>query len=110
MFDRLLRLGKETAIYGLSSILGRLMNFLLAPFYTNVLLTSENGIVAYVYAYIAFVYVVYCYGLEIAYMRFVSTLEAGSREENFSTPFLSLLVTSVAFSSVIHVSASGIAS
>jgi O-antigen/teichoic acid export membrane protein len=109
MFNKLLRLGKETAIYGLSSILGRLMNFLLAPFYTNVLLTSENGIVANVYAYLAFAYVVYCYGLEIAYMRFVSTLEIGDREQNFSTPFLSLLASSVALSSIIHVSASTIA-
>jgi len=109
MFNKLVRLGKETAIYGLSSIVGRLMNFLLAPFYTNVLLTSENGIVAYVYAYIAFAYVVYCYGFEIAYMRFVSTLEIGDREENFSTPFLSLLVSSVAVSSIIHCSASTIA-
>jgi O-antigen/teichoic acid export membrane protein len=110
MFNKLLRLGKETAIYGLSSIVGRLMNFLLAPFYTNVLLTSENGVVAYIYAYIAFAYVVYCYGLEIAYMRFVSTLEVGDREQNFSTPFLSLLVSSVLLSSLIHLSASTIAS
>jgi len=109
MFNKLLRLGKETAIYGLSSILGRLMNFLLAPFYTNVLLTSENGIVAYVYAYIAFAYVVYCYGFEIAYMRFVSSLEIGDREENFSTPFISLVVSSVTMSSIIHMSASSIA-
>lgn len=109
MFDKILRLGKETAIYGLSSILGRLMNFLLAPFYTNVLLTSENGIVANVYAYVAFAYVVYCYGFEIAYMRFVSTLEIGDEKQNFSTPFLSLVATSVALSSVIHLSASTIA-
>jgi O-antigen/teichoic acid export membrane protein len=108
MFKKLLRLGKETAIYGLSSIVGRLMNFFLAPFYTNVLLPSENGIVAYIYAFLAFAYVVYCYGLEIAYMRFVSTLEIGDREQNFSTPFLSLLATSVILSSVIHVSASNI--
>jgi len=104
MFDKLLRLGKETAIYGLSSILGRLINFVLAPFYTNVLLTTENGIVANVYAYIAFAYVVYCYGFEIAYMRYVSTLEIGDRKQNFSTPFLSLLVSSVALSTVIHIS------
>jgi O-antigen/teichoic acid export membrane protein len=109
MFDRLLRLGKETAIYGLSSIVGRLMNFLLAPFYTNVLLTSENGIVAYVYAYIAFAYVVYCYGFEIAYMRFVSTLEIGDREQNFSTPFLALLASSATLSTIIHISAPTIA-
>lgn len=109
MFNKILRLGKETAIYGLSSILGRLMNFLLAPFYTNVLLTSENGIVAYIYAFVAFAYVVYCFGFETAYMRYVSTLEIGDRKQNFSTPFLSLLVSSLVLSTLIHVSAPVIA-
>ena len=109
MFNKILRLGKETAIYGLSSIVGRLMNFLLAPFYTNVLLPAENGIVAYVYAYLAFAYVVYCYGLETAYMRYVSTLEIGDRQQNFSTPFLSLVASSVTLSTLLYVLAPSIA-
>lgn len=110
MLDKILRLGKEAAIYGLSSILGRFLNFLLVPFYTNYLLPSEYGVVATLYAYIAFMVIVYGYGMEAAYMRFVSPSEHGDAKRNFSTPFLSLLVTSVLFSLVIHLSADSVAS
>ncbi|MBI3112319.1 MAG: flippase [Ignavibacteriales bacterium] len=109
MLDKILRLGKEAAIYGLSSILGRFLNFLLVPFYTNYLLPSEYGVVATLYAYIAFMVIVYGYGMEAAYMRFVSPSEPGDTKRNFSTPFLSLLVTSALFSLVIHLSADSVA-
>ena len=110
MFDKLKRLGAETAIYGISTVLGRFLNFLLIPFYTNVLSTGEYGVVDYLYAYIAFLMVVYGYGMEQAYMRFVSSVEIGDKPQNFSSPFFSLLGTSLIFSSVIYVCAPGIAS
>ncbi len=53
MLDRILKLGKEAAIYGLSSIVGRFLNFLLVPFYTNFLTRAEYGVVSNVYTYIA---------------------------------------------------------
>ncbi|MEX2089388.1 MAG: polysaccharide biosynthesis C-terminal domain-containing protein, partial [Bacteroidota bacterium] len=109
MLEKLLRLGKEAAIYGLSSILGRFLNFLLVPFYTNYLLPSEYGVVATLYAYIAFMVIVYGYGMEAAFMRFVSTPEHGDAKQNFSTPFISLLGTSLLFSLVIHFSARSVA-
>jgi O-antigen/teichoic acid export membrane protein len=103
MLDKIFRLGKETAIYGLSTVIGRLLNFLIVPFYANVLLPSENGVISNVYAYIAFAYILFCYGMEPAYMRFVSTLELGDKKQNFSLPFLSLLVSSILFALAIHV-------
>lgn len=105
MIEKIFRLGKEAAVYGLSSILGRLLNFILVPFYTNLLLTSEYGVVANIYAYIAFVFVVYGYGMEAAYMRYVSSLEIGDRKQNFSAPFFSHVITSIVFSVGIHVAA-----
>ncbi len=102
MREKIVQLGKDTAIYGLSTILGRLINFLIVPFYANVLLPAENGIISNLYAYIAFAFVVYCYGMEAAYMRFVSTLDLGNKKQNFSVPFLSLLVTSLLVSLTIH--------
>lgn len=101
MFSHLKRLGTETAIYGISTILGRFLNFLLVPFYTNVLAPGEYGVVAYVYSIIAFVTVLYAYGMETAYFKYSSTREVGSERENFSTPFLSLLGTSIVFSALI---------
>lgn len=103
MFDKLKRLGAETAIYGVSTIVGRFLTFLLVPFYTNVLpSTSDYGIVATVYAYIAFLNVIYGFGMESAYFRYASGLEVGDARQNFSTPFLSLFVTSLIFSSFLH--------
>ena len=109
MLDKILRLGKETAIYGLSTVVGRLLNFLIVPFYANVLLPAENGIISNIYAYIAFAYIIFCYGMEPAYMRFVSSLELGDRKQNFSVPFLSLLTTSVLFALAIHFNSSSLA-
>jgi O-antigen/teichoic acid export membrane protein len=102
MLEKILRLGKETMIYGLSTIVGRLLNFLIVPFYANVLLPAENGVIANIYAYIAFAFIIYCYGMEQAYMRFVSSLEIGDKKQNFSVPLLSLCITSVVFSLMIH--------
>ncbi len=109
MIEKVFRLGKEAAIYGLSSIIGRLINFLLLPFLTNYLLKAELGVVANIYAYIAFVFVLYCYGMDSAYMRFVSSLEIGNKRQNFSTPFFSVAVTSVLFSLLIYLFAPSIA-
>ncbi len=102
MFDQIKQLGKETAIYGLSTIIGRFLNFILVPFYTNVLKPEQYGIVTTIYAYIAFLNIIYSYGMESAYMRYASSLEIGGRKENFSTPFISILLTSLLFSSLIH--------
>lgn len=103
MFDKLKRLGAETAIYGVSTIIGRFLTFLLVPFYTNVLSSpSDYGIVATVYAYIAFLNVVYGYGMESAYFRYASGMEIGDATQNFSTPFVSIFVTSLIFSIILH--------
>ncbi|HAL56088.1 MAG TPA: hypothetical protein DCP63_06360 [Bacteroidetes bacterium] len=109
MIDKIARLAKEAAVYGLSSIVGRFLNFLLVPFYTNYLLTSEYGVVANIYAYIAFAFVLYGYGIESAYMRFVSSMEIGDKKQNFSVPFYSHMVTSVVLSLLVHVSAPSLA-
>lgn len=110
MLDKILRLGKETAVYGLSTVVGRLLNFLIVPFYANVLLPAENGVISNIYAYIAFAYVIFCYGMEPAYMRFVSSLELGDRKQNFSVPFLSLVTTSVLLALAIHFNSHSLAS
>ncbi len=108
MLDRIFKLGKEAAIYGLSSIVGRFLNFLLVPFYTNYLAPSELGVVGYLYAYIAFVFVIYGYGMDSAYMRFISSLEVGDKKQNVSVPFFSLVGTSIVFSLALYCSAASV--
>lgn len=95
------RLSKDTVIYGASTVVSRFLTFLLVPFYTNVLAPAEYGIVAAVYAYIAFFSIVYGYGMEAAYFKFASgDVERGDRRI-FSTSFLSLLCTSLVLTTLI---------
>jgi O-antigen/teichoic acid export membrane protein len=101
MFSQIKKLGADTAIYGISTIIGRFLTFLLVPFYTNVLTTSQYGIVANVYSYLAFLNVLYSYGMESAYFRYASALEPGDAKEKFSTPLFSIAATSTVFSGLI---------
>ncbi len=103
MLQEIKRLTSDTAIYGISTILGRFLNFLLVPFYTHVFAAGQYGIVAYVYSLIAFVTVVYSYGLESAFFKYSTSLEIGNSKENFSTPFFSLVSSSIVFSLLITV-------
>jgi O-antigen/teichoic acid export membrane protein len=101
LLSQIKRLGTDTAIYGISTIVGRFLNFLLVPFYTNVLHPGEYGVVSVVYSIIAFLNIVYVYGLESAYFKYSSTSELGTPKENFSTPFVSLLATSALLSGAL---------
>ena len=66
------RLATETVIYGMSTILARLINFLFLPLYTYTLSTSSLGVAAYFLAYIAVFQVVLIMGLETGCFRFAS--------------------------------------
>jgi O-antigen/teichoic acid export membrane protein len=98
MLAQIRRLGTDTAIYGISTVVGRFLSFLLVPFYTNVIHPGEYGIVANVYSIVAFLNVIWVYGMESAYFKYSSTGEMGTPAQNFSTPFLSLCVTSIVLS------------
>ena len=96
------KLMRQTAVYGLSSIVARLLNYLLVPLYTRLLSPDEYGIVTEMYSYVAFLIVLYTYGMETA---FFNTLR--SEEENkytiYSTSFWSLLLSTVVFSTILCV-------
>ncbi len=85
----------ETVIYGLGSILPRVLNFLLTPYLTNVFDTSDYGIYGVMYAITAFWLVLFTYGMETALFRFGS--KDGQLNKVFSTAAISLLVTTIIF-------------
>jgi O-antigen/teichoic acid export membrane protein len=87
MKEKLKRLSGDSAVYGVSTIVGRFLNFLLVPFYTNVFPASEYGIVTVVYSFVAFLTVLFTFGLEPAYMRFLTERGEDERREMFSTAF-----------------------
>ena len=97
MVNPIKRLAGQTAIYGLSSIIGRLINFLLVPLYTNLLFnTSEYGVISEMYAYVAFLLILLTYGMETAFFRF-SQEHPGQQQRIYSTTLLSVLSTSSLF-------------
>ncbi|MDP1676925.1 MAG: oligosaccharide flippase family protein [Bacteroidota bacterium] len=110
MFEQIKRLGTDTAIYGISTIVARLLNFILLPLYANILSPSEFGIQANIYAYIAFFILFYGYGMESAYFRFASSKELGSEKDNFSTPYISILIVSAILSIVLFLFAAPLTS
>jgi O-antigen/teichoic acid export membrane protein len=103
MLDKIKSLSKDTMIYGTSTIIGRFLNFLLVPVYTNIFLPGEFGIVANVYAYIAILNVFFSVGLESGYFKFASTVEVGTEKENFSHPFLGIFFNSFILSAILFV-------
>ena len=78
------KLAKQTAIYGISTILGRMLSYLLTPFYTRIFGVESYGIITDVYALIPFALVVLTMGMESSYFRFAAKAEAegGNVEQN----------------------------
>ncbi|MGB3618794.1 MAG: oligosaccharide flippase family protein [Catalinimonas sp.] len=89
------RLMSDTVLYGLSSIVGRAVNFLLVPLYTALFDPAAYGIVAELYGYVAFLNVVFTYGMETAYFRF-ATKDPDHRRRAYDDALSLLLLTTVA--------------
>lgn len=89
------KLASQTAVYGLSTILGRFLNYLLVPLHTRVFDTDEYGVVSELYAYISFFLVVLTYGMETAFFRFSQDEE--KKDKVFPTAFVSVSISSVVF-------------
>jgi O-antigen/teichoic acid export membrane protein len=89
------QLAGQTAIYGLSSIVGRLLNYLLVPLYTRYFIPAEYGVVTELYAYVAFLVIILTYGLETAFFRF--SQKQYDKNLVYSTSLISLVVSSILF-------------
>lgn len=109
MFDKLKELTKDTAIYGISTMVGRFLNFILVPIYTNIFPPADYGIIQLVYAYMAILNIVFIYGLDSAYLKFASFKDIGDEKDNFSTPYISVFATSllISFLIIINIDAIG---
>jgi O-antigen/teichoic acid export membrane protein len=83
------KLAGETALYGLSSIVGRFLNYLLVPLYTRTFDPGAYGVVSELYAYSGFIMVLFSYRLESAFFRFGN--ESENRDKAYATALSSLL-------------------
>jgi O-antigen/teichoic acid export membrane protein len=95
MKEKLKELTKDTAIYGISTMLGRFLNFILVPFYTNVFSPADYGVVILIYSYIAIFNIIFIYGMDAAFLKYSAFKDIGDEKDNFSTPYFSVLLTSI---------------
>lgn len=89
------KLAGQTAIYGVSSIVGRIINFLLVPLYTNILNPDDYGLLILMYSYVAVIYVFLIYGLETAFFRY-SELNV-DKKKVYNTSLISITLSTAIF-------------
>lgn len=86
---------KDTAVYGLSSIVGRFLNWILVPLYVYLFPANEYGIVSYLYSFTAVALVILNYGMETGFFRFANRSE--DPERVYTTSMWSVGFTSLLF-------------
>jgi O-antigen/teichoic acid export membrane protein len=94
------KLASQTAVYGISSIFGRFLNYLLVPLYTYYFTAAEYGVVSEFYAYAGFFSVLLLFGFETGYFRFRDKDQPGL-DVAYSTALLFVLLVNVVFFSLI---------
>lgn len=102
--NKLGSLAKQTAIYGLSSIIGRFLNYLLVPLYTYKIAAESGGygIVTNLYAYTALLLVILTFGMETTFFRF-SNKEGVNPDKAFSTSGLAVGLVSLVFVGLVSI-------
>ena len=94
-------LAKDTAIYGLSSIIGKFLNYLLVPFYTYQLACqADYGIVTNLYAWTALLLALLTYGMETGFFRFANRDDYNTKDV-YRTAYCTLLATSTFFALLV---------
>ncbi|MEO0043962.1 MAG: hypothetical protein RL329_3410 [Bacteroidota bacterium] len=101
------KLAGQTAVYGLSSILGRFLNYLLVPLYTGIFQPGEYGVSAWFYAFASFGGVLFTYGMETAFFRYVQKND--NPEKVASTAMISLTVSALVMGGLIFLCATPLA-
>ena len=94
------KLASQTAIYGLSSIFGRFLNYLLVPLYTYYFTAAEYGVVSEFYAYAGFFSVLLLFGFETGYFRFRDKEHPG-RDVAYSTALIFVVLINLGFFALI---------
>jgi O-antigen/teichoic acid export membrane protein len=86
---------KQTAIYGLATVVPRMFSFILVPLYTDLLPKAEYGKVSVIFAYMIFFNVLLAYGFETAFFRFYN--KENDKKSVVETASVSLFWTSIVF-------------
>ncbi len=90
------KLAGQTAIYGTTTIVYRLINYFLVPIHTYIFRPGEYGVVSEMYSYVALLIVLLTFGMETAFFRYYDS-KAIDKDRVYSTTLISLIVSSVVF-------------
>lgn len=101
-------MAKDTAIYGLSSIVGRFLNWCLVPMYTHLFAESDYGVVTYVYSVTALLLIILTYGMETGYFRFANHEKWNNPAKVYTTSLISIATTSILFVAAVCIFATPI--
>lgn len=101
------KLASDTAVYGVSSLLGRLLNYLLVPFHTSIFDADKYGVVSVFYANAALLNVLYTFGIETAFFRF--STKNPDKQEVYNLALTAIMTVSIVFSAFIFLFAQNIA-
>ena len=102
MANPIKKLAGDTAIYGLGTMVPRLLNYLLVPFYTILVFNKgEYGQITELYAYVAILLVVLTYGMETSFFRYAN--KEGNGLKVYNTALSSILITSILFLALVIV-------
>ncbi|MBK7866086.1 MAG: polysaccharide biosynthesis C-terminal domain-containing protein [Ignavibacteriales bacterium] len=104
MIDKLKQLSKETVVYGISTVVGRFLNFVLVPFYSNIFNPADMGVMANLYAYMAIFNIVFIYGMDSAYLKMGSLKESKGSTRVFTTSYMTILLSTAVFSILLFLS------
>lgn len=102
MSGKLKSLLSDTAVYGVSTIIGRFLTFLLTPLYTNYLLPDELGIFVAIFSYIAFVNIAFSFGMESSFFRFYDKDSVEKTKKVFSITFFTIVSIASTLILVFH--------
>jgi O-antigen/teichoic acid export membrane protein len=109
---KLKRLGSESLVYGLSSIVGRLLSYLLQPYYAHQFNPAQNGVQSVVYSYIPIISIALYLGMDVAYMRAAASVKDAplpERQRAFSMSFAMVLVVGGLIAALAFLAAPGMA-
>ena len=99
----------QTAIYGLPTIVGRLLNYLLVPLYTLKFdAPKDYGVLSELYAWVAFLMVLLTFGMETAYFKYLN--EKDDKQKIFQNSFLTIFGINILFLLIILLFSPSIAS
>ncbi|WP_417884651.1 lipopolysaccharide biosynthesis protein [Zunongwangia sp.] len=93
------RFFQDTIIYGIATVVPRLLNFILVPLHTGILNSDEYSVNTTFYVWAAFFNVLLTYGMETSFFRFFS--KATDKKKIFSTSFIALTTTTILFASLV---------